>query len=152
MQQLQQYSPNAFLSQGLYILFSLLEPVWFNNSLALQCLFPLSPMSCSILNQGLSQQSFFSHCHRHSHRWRLSGDTQFHMTIGRVLKRFNLCTHAVMMPLSQVTIGRTSKPLDPRLFAVTMMLSQVTISRTSKPFNPRVPIFPLIIVQPLLVG
>ena len=82
----------------------------------------------------------------------LSGDTQFHMTIGRVSKHFNLHTHAVMMPLSQVTIGRTSKSLDPRLFAVTMVLSQVTIGRTSKPFDPRVSIFPLIIVQPLLVG
>ena len=82
----------------------------------------------------------------------MSGDTQFHMTIGRVSKRFNPRTHAVMMPLSQVTIGRTSKPLNLRLFAVTMVLSQVTIGRTSKPFDLRVPIFPLIIIQPLLVG
>ena len=43
------------------------------------------------------------------------------------------------------------EPLDPRLFAVTMVLSQVTIGHTSKPFDPWVPIFPLIIVQPLLV-
>ena len=78
--------------------------------------------------------------------------TQFHMTIGCISKCFNPHTHAVMMPSSQVTIGRTSKPLDPHLFAVTMVLSQVTIGRTSKPFDPRVPIFPLIIVQPLLVG
>ena len=83
---------------------------------------------------------------------RLSGDTQFHMTIGRISKHFNPHTHAVMMPSSQVTIGRTSKSLNPRLFAVTMVLSQVTIGRTSKPFDPRVPIFPLIIIQPLLVG
>ena len=81
----------------------------------------------------------------------VSGDTQFHMTIGHVSKRFNPRTHAVMRPLSQVTIGRTLKPLDPRLFSVTMALSQVTIGHTSKPFDPRVPIFPLIIVQPLLV-
>ena len=67
----------------------------------------------------------------------VSGDTQFHMTIGRVSKRFNPRTHAVMMPSSQVTIGHTSKPLDPRLFAVTMVLSQVTIGRTLKSLDPR---------------
>ena len=50
-----------------------------------------------------------------------------------------------------ITIGHTLKPLDLRLFAMTMASSQVTIGRTSKPFNPRVPIFPLIIVLPLLV-
>ena len=46
----------------------------------------------------------------------MSGDTQFDKTIDCISKPFNLCTHAVMMTLSQVTIGHTSKPFNPHLF------------------------------------
>ena len=95
--------------------------------------------------------SSFTVPRHHSLEGGLSGDTQFHKTISRVLKPFNLHTHAVMMPLSQVTIGCTLEPFNLCLFSMTMVSSQVTIGCPLKPFDLQVPIFPLIIVSPLLV-